>query len=233
MQQALIKFFGGNMKKLAILLVTSSLISGCKGGPIETTPPPFAPVQISEVVNAIKCELAQTFADGRYKTKVKSDISGSLKLTEILAKKTDGEGGVELEIGPVTLGGTGSASQSRTAQNALDITFDYLDVHNASVPAYCSALAQSVYVKGDPFVDILDGLVAEYGRIEKGAPKVQLKAIEYSVAFDLEREMGANGEISVIIFKIGGGYSETRTSSRELTLTFDLDKDGLPPRIPL
>jgi hypothetical protein len=215
----------------SVALIATPPVDARKPGAVSKAPK--VSVQVSSVVNAIKCELAETFSKRNYGGRVKRSVAGSLKLTEVVAKKVEGEGGLEVELGAVSVGGGGSGSRENSAQSSLNIAFEYNVPRSVTVPSFCSSLQKSVYVQGDPFIDILDGLIAEYKKIEEGAPTVQLKSVEYVVGFDIEKESNANLEAKVLIFKVGGGYTKTATSSQELTLSFDIDPEGMPQLKPI
>lgn len=218
-----------NPNKRLAALTAIALTAACNHDrPVSAGDVPAASlVPVSSIVNAVKCELAETFAKNRYvDTLVKPPVKGTLTLKEVVARKLEGEGGLEFNALGVTAGGTGGASRQRTGANSLKVGFDYLVRNDAPIPAFCATLERSIFVEGDPFVAVLDGIRTEYTRIQAGDPKVQLKSVEYSLGFEIEKEIKAGVEVSVLIFKIGATGTRTRTSEQELTLEFDISALG-------
>lgn len=219
-----------NSIKCALASAAIALTAACNHDrPATASDVPAASlVPVSSIVNAVKCELASTFAKNRYvETLVKPPVKATLTLKEVVARKIEGEAGLEFNALGVTVGGTGGASRQRTATNSLKVGFEYLVRNDAPVPAFCAALERSVFVEGEPFVTVLDGIRTEYSEIQHGDPKVQMKSVEYTLGFEIEKEIKAGVEVSVLIFKVGGSGSRTRTSEQELTLEFDIS--ALPP----
>src|SRR3546814_557655 len=79
-------------RHILALAISTAALSGCEHGGIFRPAEPPSLVPISQVVNAIKCELAQTFQNGRFADVVKeeappgkADIKGALNLSNVVA----------------------------------------------------------------------------------------------------------------------------------------------------
>jgi len=188
---------------------------------------PAIKVSVSSVINAVKCELAETFSKDQFIGKIiEPKIDASFNLKQVRVKEMTGEAGLEFDLGPATIGGTVGATDTRTSSSSLAIDFEYTASNGISVPAFCKNVKKSIYVKGDPFADILSGIKSEFSEIQAGEPKVRLKGMSYTVEFEVDRVKEAGMEVSLIIFKLGGGGSRGNTASQELTLKFEIAAKG-------
>ncbi|NIJ35487.1 hypothetical protein FHR22_000136 [Sphingopyxis panaciterrae] len=210
-------------------------------------PPPLVPV--AAIVNALKCELAETFANRNFgRDLLKTDPQGNatidvtLSLGNVTAKGRSGEAGLEVAPLGITLGPSGSRGRTVTATDSIEFEFSYAASDGRAVPAFCTALESSAkagrgagtppvtVVEGDPFVTLLNGIKAEYDKVKPGEPKVSFGPLSYTSAFEIERSEEFGAEVAFLVFKIGGKQSKTTTISQEVTLKFDISK--LPPLIP-
>lgn len=218
--------------QLVSAVAISLALGGCgSDGGIDSAssaaPPQLLP--LSDVVNAIKCELSETFRGRDYlKTLVaqdekdKADIKATLGLKNVLARSSSVEGGAAATALGITFGPSASGSRARTTGQSIEIEFSY-DVEEAmTTPAFCASLEPRVRVKGDPFVDILDGVKEQYLRFGHGQPKVQLGSVAYTSEFEVETERSGGFSLNFLIFSIGAKHGETQGHSQSLTLAFDL-----------
>ena len=114
----------------------------------------------------------------------------------MLAHSNSVEGGAAATALGITFGPSASGSRARTTGQSIEIEFSY-DVEEAmTTPAFCASLEPRVRVKGDPFVDILDGVKEQYLRFGHGQPKVQLGSVAYTSEFEVETER--SGELAVL-----------------------------------
>ena len=226
-------------------------LTGCAPGKdpprsAASKPPPLVPV--AAIVNALKCELAATFANQTYgRDLLKTDPQGNatidvtLSLGNVTAKGQSGEAGLEVAPLGITLGPSGSRGRTVTATDTIEFEFSYAARDGRAVPDFCAALESDAkkdragkptiaVVEGRPFVTLLNGIKAEYDKVKPGEPKVTFGPLSYTSAFEIERSEEFGAEIAFLVFKIGGKRSKTTTTSQEVTLKFDISK--LPPLIP-
>lgn len=206
-------------------------LGGCGGdGGVDSAgsaaPPQLLP--LSDVVNAIKCELSETFKGRDYlKTLVAqdkdgADIKATLALANVLSRSSGAEAGAAVPILGITFGPSVSGGTARTTGQSIAVEFSYNLVEAMETPAFCASLEPRVRVKGDPFVDILDGVKAQYALFGHGEPKVQLGSIAYTSEFAVETERSGGLSLNFLIFNVGAKRSVTRSNSQSLTLAFDL-----------
>lgn len=210
----------------------SLILGGCMGGgggarPADTPPAPPSLVPVSGIVNAIKCELADTFAkhpdlyDSIEQDEKNEDIKAELTLSDTVSRATSGEGGVEFSLLGVDIEGSGSASRTRSTGQSVTVGFAY-DLDRAGVAVDCTKVGQKYRVQGEPFAKLLYGMSNQYNQLAAGAPKVKLSEIAYESSFEVEQETSAGGKITILIFSIGAERTVTRGSGQTLTLTFPL-----------
>jgi hypothetical protein len=187
-------------------------------------------VPVSDVVNALKCELAETFHGRNYVgtgALIKPTVKGSLSLGVAVARETGRSGGISPTIGVVEASGTGGLTRGRKASNSLKVAFSYDVSNDLQVPAFCRELARDIRVDGNPFVTLLDGLKKEHAELQRGAPKVTLSSLEYTSGFEVETKKEGGLEVTILVFKIGATRSRTSTSSQELTLEFETNLEAV------
>ena len=223
--------------RIFISLIGLFILSACTVNPPPTGTLPATDerlVDVSKIVNAIKCELAETFADNRFERTVGfensegKDVVASLTLSDTIVTKDGANIGISI---PVGLGLSGSTSITNSGSRSYKLDFNYDLVSDLSVPAFCGNLAEEIIIEGDPFVDILSAIEAEHARIEKGAPTVALQKVAYTSTFSVTKAEA--GGFSINFWLIGAGASRTASAkeAQSLKLTFGLK--GLPPRVPL
>ena len=78
-------------------------------------------------------------------------------------------------------------------------------------------------MKGDPFIELLDGIARQNGELWRGAPKVKLGKLVYSSAFSVETETSHGATVTLLVFTLGGSRSVRRSSSQSLELGFGLN----------
>lgn len=226
------------MRRLAIgsLAMVSLALTACSNGPIfsagSAQPPSLTPV--SSIVNAIKCELGETFRNGRFLEHfVKTEkghalVKGTLTLDNVVAGSNAGSAGLEVAPLGVTIGPTGKFTRSRETGQSVALEFSYDIDATTAPPPFCANLAalapdkQPVLVAGHPFIDLLDGVQKQHAQFQTGAPKVKLGTFTYDSAFKIERATEAGVDIKFLIFAIGASHSRTNSSGQELALEFDL-----------
>ena len=229
------------MKYCSAMVVAAALtLGGCGGNPdrprANSAQPPKL-VAIGNVINALKCELAETFKDNAYVAtllKEQTDENGqptgfakidaTLTLSNTLATGVKGSGGLEIEAFGATLGGSGSRGRDVTRSNDIGFDFSFAAKDGMAVPAFCQTLDQKVRIEGDPFVEILNGISAEYDRIERAEPKVKFGPLSFTSKFDVKRSSEAGVEFALLIFKIGATRTTAFSESQTLKLKFDIDK---------
>ena len=240
--------------KWVALAGASMIVAGCvpgKGGGPATPgskPPPLVPVAV--IVNALKCELAATFADQHFGRDLlttdrtgKAKIEVTLSLGNVTAKGQSGEAGLEVAPLGITFGPSGSRGRTVTASDSIEFEFSYEAMDGRPVPEFCAAPKRDpgqagkadatprvAIVEGRPFVALLNGIKTEYGKVKPGEPMVTFGPLSYTSAFEIERSEEFGAEVALLVFKIGGKRSKTTTSSQEVTLKFDITK--LPAMIP-
>ena len=218
-------------QKWAATLLALVLV-GCKGGGLnsasDAAPPSLLPV--SKVVNAIKCELAETFQkrpefyDLLAEDDEGADIGAELELSNAVTRSVDGSAGLEVQFGGLGVSADGGASRSRATGQTVGIEFSYdLDRTATAMPAFCATLAQDVRVKGDPFVELLAGVQSQYQQLGAGEPRVKLGAVNYGSNFEVDEEASGGVKISFLVFSIGGNRSVGRSSGQSLNLAFQLN----------
>lgn len=205
----------------------------CAGQPIQPpigNGPPPSLLPVSDVVNAIKCELGDTFAHGKYldsliaQDKDGADITATLDLTDVDVRANSGSAGVSIPFGGVTAGGAASGGTTRSAAQTLEVKFSYDLEKDMAVPDFCATLP--VRVKGRPFVTILDGILTEYGKVQPGVPKVKLGTVSYTSEFEVEKTIESGLTVNFLVFSFGATHSNSHAHKQSLTLDFDL---GLLP----
>lgn len=217
---------------LASTVALATLVSACGhrdgGGRVQPMPRPQASlISVSDVVNALKCELAETFSGRDYVgTVVKDKVEAELSLSVEIKRSTSVGGGIDASVSVVDIGIGVEEANARGQSDKLTLAFEYDVDNNLQSPAFCASLSNDVRVQGDPFVSLLDGLAAEYGQIGLGSPTVTLTKLSHTAGFEVEREVTTDGEIKVLIFKLGGKNATGRSASQELTLNFSI---VLPP----
>ena len=222
--------------QLITVLTAPMMLIACGGGsPVNSAGSVRAAgdVELSAVVNALKCELSETLTNGSYIGALVTDkVEAKLTLSNVVTRKVAGEGGIEFKVIGLGVEGTGGGSQSRERGNELEFSFSYANLRNGlAIPAFCAELDRSVIVRNSPIAAILEGLRAEYAKIVRTEPRVQLGTIDYSASFDVTREVEGGATVSVLIFKVGGTGTKTVSRSQKLTLTFDMSV--LPPVTPM
>lgn len=227
------------MKTASGACLLSLALSACQDGnvfsPGSAAPPSLVPV--SSVVNAIKCELAETFKDGRFTRdfvrtdrEKDEDVRAALHLENVVAGTTSVEGGFEVVPLGITFGPKGSHSRSVSTGQSVDVEFSYDLPVGTELPAFCAMLDENVKVKGDPFVVLLESVQKQYASFGKGAPKVQLRDFTYTTEFEIERAEEFGAEVKFLVFSLGAKREQSKTGKQSLELKFDLS--GMPPLIP-
>lgn len=218
---------GVSVRKIAILS-TSLLLAACHHSePVQlrAVPPAEQLVHVSDIVNAVKCELAQTFAGNAYSDLVGreeddgEDIGASLEFSRAYTQEDTGTFGVSIPIG-LEIEGGGSRGIESSEEFELSFTYDLDD--NIVVPAFCEELDRTVRVNGSPFVEVLDAIQTEYGQLEAGPPLVQLGEISYTSAFEVQRTSNGGGTLTLLIFEVGGERSRGQSAAQSLTIDFNL-----------
>jgi hypothetical protein len=182
-------------------------------------------------VNAIKCELGETFADERFSDLVGTneannrDVTATLELGEVFTLKNSGSAGAGFEIPlGIEIDASGSRARSTTRGESFKLSFDYNLEDETSVPEFCAALGSEIQVEGDPFADLLLAVGQEYIEIEAGEPKVQLRSVQYNTNFAVETTTTTGGKIKFLVFSLGAEKSRTIRSNQTLSLSFNLSE---------
>ena len=226
------------IRTIGTFLVTTGLLGACNQpqpvNPVSNIPPPSL-VAVSSVVNAIKCELNYTFHDAEVgqlvgTTDDQHTVDGTLHLENVVVDKRSLDGG--LEIGSaIKIGPSGNLTTSTTGTQTADVEFK-LDIDPTKpAPAQCDTGPDRVTINnGDhPFVTLLRGILVEYGKINSGAPAIQMGKLKYTSNFDVERDVSGGVKLEFLIFSAGQTQERDLTNTQGLELDFDLSK--LPPRI--
>ncbi|WP_428679417.1 hypothetical protein [Sphingopyxis sp.] len=225
------------------------ILAGCGGKPPQgTSRPPDRLVMASAVVNALKCELAETFADGNYtRDMLKTDPDGTSKVEVTLSlgdssgRTRSGEAGLDVEAFGIGFTPTGSRERSVTQGQSIDFEFSFAARDGMAISPECAALKADpkalaaakrgerpnvavAVVRDAPFKKLLGGIKAEYDKVRPGEPKVSFGAISYSTEFEVAREESFGAEVAFLVFKIGGTQTNSRSASQKVTLKFDLSK---------
>jgi hypothetical protein len=211
--------------------ILSLALAGCSNGGILTAgdQQPVSLLPVSDVVNAVKCELAETFTkrpdlrDLVLDDPNKADVKGSLELKNAIVDSVTGNAGVTVPILGIELGPSGSLARSATAGQVFNVEFAYDLGTNDGIPAFCSALATDVQVKGDPFIYMLDAIRSQHAKLGAGAPKVKLGSIAYTSAFSVDVERVGGVTLKILVFSLGAKSGRKATDSQSLKLTFGLN----------
>ncbi len=224
------------MKNSCIVVSSAALsLAGCGGGErVRHTPPPQPKlVAVGNVINALKCELAETFSKRNYvRDLLKEDPEGSgvakieatLTLSNAIASGNSGEGGLEVGAFGATVGVSGSGERKISRGNKIDFDFSFAARDMMEVPSFCRDLDSQIRIEGDPFVTILNGISAEYDRIERAEPKVKFGPLSFTSEFEVEKSSEYGGEIALLVFKIGMKHTSSFTESQSLKLKFNIEK---------
>lgn len=225
------------MRRLAIGCLTGAalVLGGCNAGPIfgpsSAQPPDLTPV--SSIVNALKCELADTFKEGNYlKNLVKVEnghavVKGKLELGNVVTNTLSGEAGLEVAPAGITIGPTGSYGRSTESGQTVELEFSY-DVAGGNAPDFCKnpALAAPdnvpVLVKGHPFAALLTAIQKQHSYFKAGEPRVQLGTMSYASSFTIEREVVGGVSLKFLVFSLGVTRGRARAEGQTLTMEFDL-----------
>ena len=213
-----------------LLAVPLAACSTVNPTPPATPPAPPSLLPLSDIVNAIKCELGETFADGRYldtlvaQDKDGADIGATLDLADVAVVSSSASAGVSIPFGGLAISPSVSGGKTDSAAQSLSIKFSYDLQPGMTAPAFCAVLP--VRVKGRPFVAILDGIRTEYAKIEQGAPRVRLGSVSYTSEFAVEKSVGGGAGVTFLLFSVGGSHSVSHAHKQSLTLDFNL---GLAP----
>lgn len=218
------------MHKSAWAVPAVFLLSACDpGGGVDSTPaPPPSLVPVSQIINALKCELGQNFRDHPellrkiVRATDGADISAELDLENSATIKNEGEGGVEFSLLGASVAGSGSGSREKDTGQSVAVSFTF-GLHGTSAPVDCAALDKTIRIKDDPFVDLLTAVSKQYESVQPGEPKVTLQKLDYTTSFSTATELSAGGKITILIFSIGATRTASRTTSQKLTLSFPLD----------
>lgn len=232
------------MRVLSNGFVTSAsvLLAGCQTGPIFgpsiVRPPDLTPV--SSIVNAVKCELADTFKDGQYlKDLVKvenghAEVKGTLALENVVTNTLSGEAGLEVVPAGITVGPTGKYSRSKETGQSVELEFSY-DVTGGQPPEFCKDLALAapdrvpVLVKGHPFAALLTAVQKQHGYFKAGEPRVKLGTMTYTSSFTIERAVEGGVAVKFLIFSFGVTKGRTASEGQMLKMAFDLS--DAPPTL--
>lgn len=226
------------MRYLAItgICAGSLCLAGCQPGNVLSASGARAPslTPVSSIVNAIKCELADTFSErtlpngtkGNLATLIApdakgADVSATLSLANVVVNAKGGEGGLELPVGGVTVGPSVSGSRAHQTEQSYELKFSYDLEPNQGVPDFCAN--SKVKVEGDPFVDMLEGIAAQYELLGKGEPKVKLASIAYASKFEIKEEISAGVKVKFLVFSVGSKATHTNVEKQALTLAFGLN----------
>jgi len=225
------------LRNFGTFILGTTLLAGCNQpppvNPVGNIQPPSL-VAVSSVVNAIKCELNYTFHDPRIAqlvgTKEAGAVEGTLHLENVIVDKSTLNGG--LQIGSaIKIGPTGSYTASTTGTQTADVKFKLAIDPSQPPPAQCNAGTEQVTINhGEhPFITLLQGILAEYDKIDKGSPTIQMGELDYTSQFDVERDASGGVTLDFLIFSAGQTQERDLTTTQALELDFDLSK--LPPKL--
>jgi hypothetical protein len=216
----------------SVSLMAFTLASCVRGGSPTTAArlPPLLPV--SQVVNAVKCELARTFVERPQLLQIiapdpnHADVKGSLELKNAVVRTVSGNAGGAIPVLGIEVDPSASFSRAGTTGRLFNVDFSYDLSETTEVPKFCDSLA--VKVEGSPFIYMLEGIHSQYGQLGAGAPKVKLGAIAYTSSFVVEEEATGGFTIKFLIFSLGSKVARKTTDSQTLKMVFGL---SLPPTI--
>jgi hypothetical protein len=200
--------------------------------------PPPSLVPVSAVVNVVKCELNYTFAQNKdFQALVGAtegkhgSVAGTLHLENVVVRSTTDTAGLEFSPLKITVGPSGTLARKRTDTQAVDVKFT-LDIDPAlPKPVECvdQTSGARMEIAGHPFVPLLQGILAEYAKINPGDPKIQLGELDYTSQFDVERDLSGGLKLEFLIFSAEHTYERDYTTTQSLELDFNLNT--LPVRI--
>lgn len=191
-------------------------------------------VQVSSIANVVKCELNYTFT--HYPNLMQliaveapktPTIKGTLHLQNVIVTSDSGTVGFKVPVLNDS-GGSGTYTNKNTNTQTVDLKFDLAIDPRKPAPAQCVAGPERVGIVGHPFVVLLQGIGAEYAKIDTGSPTINLGELDYNSQFDVERDASGNLKLDFVIFTAEGTHEQNRTSTQSLELDFTLT--GLGPR---
>jgi hypothetical protein len=191
-------------------------------------------------VNAVKCELAETFIkrpDLReliVQDPQGADIKASLQLKNVAVDYKSAGGGAAIPILGIEFGPSVSAGLSDTTGQSFDIDFAYNVEPATKPPEYCSSvavarvaadpqLAEFAVIKGDPFITMLEGIQKQYQLLGAGVPKVKLNSLAYTSSFTVESDVSGGLGAKFIIFSLSTKAGRKTADSQALKMTFGLN----------
>lgn len=230
-------------KAVVSTLMLASLIGGCA---FDDTKPalyakpvslkPFGYARISSVVNRLKCDVLLELE----KHKPGSDwmpvaISGTLGLSVVKDASTAAEGGFSIPISPVTIGVTGSSTETTENTRKVEINFEFVLDSKAGGPRICTARPaveavkdktnQTLTMEEKPLVEFLDMAQAVNG-IKHLPPMIRINKVAYEGGFAFKSEGKVEGGLDFVVVKLGN-ISHSRSTAYDQTYSMEVTYKGV------
>lgn len=190
-------------------------------------------VEVATIVNALKCELARSFAERDYvATLVEGKVGTTLELSNVETGTTAGGGGFGVKPLGISFGPEVNRSKATKRSNVVGLGFSFEVADGGSADAICRGTGEPVEIEGQPFRTLLDGLARQLGEIRKGSPRVQFEDVSYKAGFDVERTQEGKVKLDFAIFSLSGGRTLAREAGQEMKVTFQINQDVVRPTTP-
>jgi len=226
-----------SLRVTGLILSGTVLLSACNQppppNPIPNGPPPTL-VQVSSIVNVVKCELNYTFKQYPRLLPLITEkgkppkISGVLHLQDVVVNTDAATAGLDIKVLNDS-GLSGAYTKKDTGTQTADIKFDLEIDPRKPAPAQCVGGPEAIGIVGHPFAALLNGIGAEYLKIDVGSPAIQLGELDYTSQFDVERDASGGLKLDFVIFNIQGTHERDLTTTQSLELDFKLS--GFNPRL--
>jgi hypothetical protein len=219
-----------------ISLLFLALLGGCTSMS-DARPRANLTVPAEDVIRTIKKDLdnyaryeVSTAADAPLPNACRGQVNlhvaaVTVSLTTLTERSQSGEVGVEVPIGGIALGASGSGSKTRTNSQALTFTL---------VPAVNAAsVAPPPEPEAGSFYGVLRGLRESLLRASDTTPCLRFpddkqdNTIEFG--FTVTKEQGMGGKISFLIFSLGAERKSSEAVGNTITVSFVGEGQSMMP----
>ncbi len=211
------------MKSIAVLrwlaLASCGLIAlpGCS----LNAPQPSGVVHVADLINSVKCGLAQALMSDAGKRRLPGTIASvelELKVVDTRgfdASSPAASGPVILAwAGPLALPTLGATQQEGfTVDTTIDLTYK-LDAPNVQT---CSAEGVDAYDKFG-FARWLGDVIAGLSKVSMQGPRGSLDKLTYDATFAVTRSRTAGGSLTVVFFNAGADTTRSRADTQHLRI---------------